>query len=305
LVEHRVDAPGAQLDAHDELGLEVGQLALPTPDFHRLAQRVPPDGLERWYGRSRWDLAAPLRLRVDATATRIHHPVAGHGSVVGGRPLGPAARGPAAGGNVGTSARQLRSTGEAAGPSGFPTTAAAPLAGLLTELTWAGAHMLTYLSGIHAERFRPGDCAASGTPILLAHGLNDNRSVFMVMRHKLRRSGFTSVCCWNYSPLSDDVPRLAADLGRHIGRIRAQTGHERVHVVGHSLGGLIARYHVQRQGGDRSIESLVTLGTPHQGTALAYLLPTRLGRQLRPGSSIVRELLRAPADRRGCRLRRG
>ncbi len=42
----------------------------------------------------------------------------------------------------------------------------------------------------------------------------------------------------------------------------------------------------------------MTLGTPHQGTALAYLLPTRLGRQLRPGSSIVRELSE-PAP--GCR----
>ncbi len=199
---------------------------------------------------------------------------------------------------MGTSAGQLRSTGEAAGPSGFPTRSVAPLTGVLTELTWAGAHMLTYVSGIRAERFPPGACHASETPVLLAHGLNDNRSVFMVMRHKLRRSGFTAVCCWNYSPLSDDVLRLAADLGRHIRRIRAQTGHERVHVVGHSLGGLIARYHVQRQGGDRSIESLVTLGTPHQGTALAYLLPTRLGRQLRPGSPIMRELSE-PAP--GCR----
>jgi pimeloyl-ACP methyl ester carboxylesterase len=63
-----------------------------------------------------------------------------------------------------------------------------------------------------------------------------------------------------------------------------------VHVVGHSLGGLIARYYVQRLGGDRRVESLVTLGTPHQGSRWAHLLPTPLVRQLRPGSSLLQEL---------------
>ena len=50
-----------------------------------------------------------------------------------------------------------------------------------------------------------------------------------------------------------------------------------MHVVGHSLGGLIARYYVQRQGGDRRVESLVTLGTPHQGSVLAHVLPDAAG----------------------------
>ncbi|WP_324274364.1 esterase/lipase family protein [Blastococcus brunescens] len=48
-----------------------------------------------------------------------------------------------------------------------------------------------------------------------------------------------------------------------------------MHVVGHSLGGLIARYHVQRQGGDRRVESLVTLGTPHEGRCSRTSSPPR------------------------------
>jgi pimeloyl-ACP methyl ester carboxylesterase len=98
------------------------------------------------------------------------------------------------------------------------------------------------------------------------------------------------VCSWNYSPLLHDVARGAADLGRHIERICEQTGHDRVHVVGHSLGGLIARYHVQRQDGDRRVESLVTLGTPHGGSVWAHVVPTPLIRQLRPGSPVLQEL---------------
>ncbi|MGY2066820.1 esterase/lipase family protein [Blastococcus sp. SYSU DS0619] len=195
-----------------------------------------------------------------------------------------------------------------------PTT----LAGGLTELAWVGAHVLMYPLGTRMEQLRPdlrkrngeqppavralfaADPLAARVPVLLVHGLVDNRSVFAVMRRSLRRRGFAHVCSWNYSPFLSDIAQGAADLGRHIERICEQTGHDRVHVVGHSLGGLIARYHVQRQGGDRRIDSLVTLGTPHQGSILAHVGPTPLVRQLRPGSPVLQEL-EEPAT--GCRTR--
>ncbi|SDO34883.1 alpha/beta hydrolase fold [Geodermatophilus sp. DSM 45219] len=185
-----------------------------------------------------------------------------------------------------------------------PTT----LTGGITELALVGAHVLMYPLGTRTERLRPDlrrrpgdqppavralfatDPLAARVPVVLVHGLIDNHSVFAVMRRSLRRRGFTSVCSWNYSPLLADVARGAADLGAHLQRVCEQTGHERVHVVGHSLGGLLARYHLQRQGGDRHIASLVTLGTPHQGSLLAHLLPTPLVRQLRPGSAVLQEL---------------
>ena len=184
----------------------------------------------------------------------------------------------------------------------------AMLTGGLTELVLVGAHMLMYPLGTRTERLRPdprrrpgeqppavralfaADPLAARVPVVLVHGLIDNHSVFAVMRRSLRRRGFTSVCSWNYSPLLADVARGAADLGAHLERVCEQTGHERVHVVGHSLGGLLARYHLQRQGGDQHIASLVTLGTPHQGSLLAHLLPTPLVRQLRPGSAVLQEL---------------
>src|SRR3954451_3480906 len=194
----------------------------------------------------------------------------------------------------------------------------ATLTGSLTELAWVGAHALLYPLGTRTEqlrldgRHRPGsppaavralfadDPLAAHIPVVLVHGLVDNRSIFTVMRRALRRRGFAQVCTWNYSPLQRDVESAAAALGRHIERICQETGHERVHVVGHSLGGLVARYLVQRLGGDSRIESLVTLGTPHQGTRWAHVLPTPLVRQLRPGSPLMRELAEPSPD---CRTR--
>jgi len=190
------------------------------------------------------------------------------------------------------------------------------LTGGLTELAWVGAHVLMYPLGARTAalqldpRNRPGeqspavralfaaDPLAARIPVLLVHGLVDNRSVFSVMNRGLRRRGFTHVCSWNYSPLLTDIARGADDLGRHIEGICEQTGHDRVHVVGHSLGGLISRYYVQKRGGDRRVESLVTLGTPHHGSVWAHVVPTPLIRQLRPASPVIREL-DEPAP--GCR----
>jgi pimeloyl-ACP methyl ester carboxylesterase len=190
------------------------------------------------------------------------------------------------------------------------------LTGGLTELAWVGAHLLMYPMGTRTAvlkpdpRNRPGeqppsaralfaaDPLAARIPVLLVHGLVDNRSVFSVMNRSLRRRGFSQICTWNYSPLLTDIARGAADLGAYVERICEQTGHDRVHVVGHSLGGLISRYYVQRQGGDRRVESLVTLGTPHHGSLWAHVVPTPLIRQLRPGSPVIQEL-DEPAP--GCR----
>ena len=194
------------------------------------------------------------------------------------------------------------------------------LAGTAVEAAWVTTHLAMYPLGLlgraregvvqheygvgHLAPIQRGlvinDVEAAGTPILLVHGMVDNRTIFTLLRRGLLRRGFGRVTTLNYSPLTDDVRAAARSLAAEVEAIVAETGYERVHVVGHSLGGLIARYYVQRLGGDERVHTLVTLGTPHQGTLPAYLLPSTLCRQLRPGSDLVQELAE-PAP--GCRTR--
>jgi hypothetical protein len=63
---------------------------------------------------------------------------------------------------------------------------------------------------------------------------------------------------------------------------------------------LIARYYIQRLGGDRRVHTCVTLGTPHEGTVAARLLPWPLVKQVRPDSDLMMELAE-PAP--GCQTR--
>jgi len=100
--------------------------------------------------------------------------------------------------------------------------------------------------------------------------------------------------------LTHDVRAAARRLGATVEAICEDTGYDRIHVIGHSMGGVVARYYVQRMDGDARVHTLVTLGSPHAGTRAAHLLPRGVCRQLTPSSDIVAELA-APAP--ACRTR--
>ncbi|WP_373412811.1 lipase family alpha/beta hydrolase, partial [Streptomyces sp. NRRL B-24572] len=173
------------------------------------------------------------------------------------------------------------------------------------EVAILTGHLVLYPSGIVAERLSPAPTPTTITPgsrpVVLLHGFVDNRSVFVLLRRSLVRHGRDCVESLNYSPLTCDLRAAAELLGRRVDEIRTRTGHAEVDVVGHSLGGLIARYYVQRLGGDARVRTLVTLGTPHSGTTVAPLADAHpLVRQMRPGSEVLRELA-GPAS--GCRTR--
>jgi triacylglycerol lipase len=57
---------------------------------------------------------------------------------------------------------------------------------------------------------------------------------------------------------------------------------EAVHIFGHSMGGLDARYLISRLGMAPRVLTLTTLGTPHRGSPFADWGVIRLGRLLRP-----------------------
>ncbi|MFE6405633.1 esterase/lipase family protein [Streptomyces sp. NPDC057837] len=196
-------------------------------------------------------------------------------------------------------------------PSRLAGLSAALLKATALELAILAGHLLLYPSGITQERRSPvpalpADGAAhlpaeAKPPVVLLHGFIDNRSVFVLLRRSLAQHGRQQIESLNYSPLTCDIRAAAELLGRHIEEICERTGARQVDVVGHSLGGLIARYYVQRLGGDTRVRTLVTLGTPHSGTRVAPLANAHpIVRQMRPGSPVLEELTR-PAP--GCRTR--
>lgn len=182
----------------------------------------------------------------------------------------------------------------------------------LKELLWTGVNLALYPAGLVGEtldaeassgslrgRYTPQlplrylEPEAAATPIILLHGYFHNRSAFLVMRRALRRYGFRYVYPMNYKVIGHTVEELAAQLGEHVDRVLAETGATRVHLVGHSLGGLVARYYIQDLGGAERVHTCVTLGTPHRGTYAAWVGRGKAARQLRPRSELLDRLERS------------
>lgn len=186
--------------------------------------------------------------------------------------------------------------------------------GAAVEVAAIIAALALYPSGMGEERHTvrsrvgpqpdgtvPFPAISADSPVLLVHGMSSNRAIFHVLRRGLRQAGFRRVAELNYCWLSNDVRSAARLLADEVERVCEASGHERVHVIGHSLGGLVARYYVQRMGGDARVHTLVTLGAPHHGTLAAMVpLPHQTIRQLRPGSDVLVELA-GPAP--GCGTR--
>lgn len=182
--------------------------------------------------------------------------------------------------------------------------------GVAREAGWVTAHLMTYPFGLinepnakparrhnlvglspHQRSLVHYAVDAAATPILLVHGIVDNHTIFSPLERALRRRGFTDLSSFDYGVLTTDVRATAQDLAVAVEKLVRESGADKVHVIGHSLGGLITRYYVQRMSGHEHVHTVVTLGTPHQGTVLARagsVLP--LVRQLRPDSDLIMEL---------------
>ena len=167
------------------------------------------------------------------------------------------------------------------------------LGGLAAELEATAACVVRYPLGVVEGALttgRPSGEPVHDTPVLLVHGYAHNGSGWWVLDRRLRHAGFTSIHRLNYLPLGSGVPQLAERLAARVEEICDLTGADRLHLVGHSLGGVLSRWYVQELGGDRRVDTAVTLGSPHEGTVTAWLWPEKTAWDLRPGSSVVARL---------------
>jgi pimeloyl-ACP methyl ester carboxylesterase len=142
-----------------------------------------------------------------------------------------------------------------------------------------------------AVKARPPALKTSCDPIILMHGIAGFREIdvlgaplleyFTGVRQFLAPMGYR-VFAPEVAPFDDPVDRALQWLSK-IEEIRKQTGAEKVHLVGHSQGGLDARALVAPEcpaedtplgpimglGYGPRVASLTTISTPHLGTAIA------------------------------------
>jgi pimeloyl-ACP methyl ester carboxylesterase len=135
---------------------------------------------------------------------------------------------------------------------------------------------------------------ARGLPVLLIHGYAGNSGYWLPMSKLLTRAGISHYGI-DLEPPGAAIDDFAPQVHAAVERLREATGGKQVIIVGHSMGGLVARAYLRKHG-DAHVARVVTLGTPHHGTALAHFGPGSNAAQMRCGSDWLALLNATDAD---------
>ena len=132
-------------------------------------------------------------------------------------------------------------------------------------------------------------------PVLLVHGVLCNAGVWVRLARYLRGRGVGGVYSLSYGPPLASIETFAEQLARKIDHVVAATKAQRVMIVAHSMGGLVVRAYLRRHGSAR-IARIVTIGSPHHGSMLAWFFPGISLAQMRPGNAWLAALNRERLD---------
>lgn len=123
--------------------------------------------------------------------------------------------------------------------------------------------------------------------VAFVHGYGAAGAVFEPLRRRVEERlevatiDFTYRSTWAF-------PRIVEGLASALDAVAGRGA--RIDIVGHSLGGIVSRWYVQELGGAAHVDRMVTLATPHAGTASARLMPGPLRDALLPDNAVVRRL---------------
>ncbi|NME90219.1 triacylglycerol lipase [Corynebacterium stationis] len=109
-------------------------------------------------------------------------------------------------------------------------------------------------------------------PVILLHGTCDSKGIWQLLGADLREDGW-AVFAPDYGTRATGlIPDSAAQVGAYIQAVMHTTGAKKVIIMGHSQGGLVARYWMRLLGGAKYVKHLVCIGTPNHGTTQGGIL---------------------------------
>ncbi len=128
-------------------------------------------------------------------------------------------------------------------------------------------------------------------PVVFVHGLGGSRGDFLLMSTYFWMRGRRRSYRIHFER-NQTIPQMSRTLSRFVKKVARVTGERKVDIVAHSLGGVVSRLALVDHGLSRHVATLVTLGSPHQGTHSARFGNTATVRELRPGSDLLARLAR-------------
>lgn len=122
--------------------------------------------------------------------------------------------------------------------------------------------------------------------VVLVHGFFASAGVFRPMKQSLVTKTGAKVASFTHAP-GVGVERIARGLARLVDKLPRGC---RIHLIGHSLGGVVSRWYVQELGGHERVAQTISLGSPFGGTELARPFKFLVGNDLCRTSPLLSRL---------------
>ena len=139
------------------------------------------------------------------------------------------------------------------------------------------------------------------TPVLFVHGIQGTPASFETLAANLDRSRFQP--WFYYYPSGVHLDEIADHLAQTVAKVTRRHPHDRLVVVAHSMGGLVARGFLlrhARSAGAARVPLFVTISTPWDGHKAAEIgvkrapAVVRVWEDMSPGSTYLREIFEQP-----------
>ena len=167
------------------------------------------------------------------------------------------------------------------------------LKGLISSLRSLILVVLFFPLGIFKPLWKAGiEENSAFPPVVLIHGLYHNASAWLLFRLRLKRAGLKRIHVVSYSSRRYSFREIEEQLARRLAEIGTLERNEPVLLVGHSLGGLLAKAYAARKDSfpGPDVKGLITLGTPFKGSKMAVFAPGKLAQSILCGSDLIKEL---------------
>ncbi|MEE3850611.1 lipase [Gordonia sp. LSe1-13] len=131
----------------------------------------------------------------------------------------------------------------------------------------------------------PADAAPSTTRALIIPGQYFGEVPYVPMADNLTSRGYPSKAL---NLFGFDVKEDAAVISAEVDRIKREHPNDRVALVGHSIGGVSARYYLKEMGGTEKVDTYLAFGSPQYGSPGAC--GQQAGPEVCPGTPFMKQL---------------
>src|SRR3990167_10232137 len=127
-------------------------------------------------------------------------------------------------------------------------------------------------------------------PILFIHGYMHHSVVFLYMIKTIKKAGYNSIFTINLNKPFSSIEVFSQEMKIKVTEIKKNTNSNKIHIIAHSMGGVVAAYYALFLDKEESIDKLITICSPLNGTYAAFAGAGKCAYEMRKNSIFINNL---------------